>query len=113
MFIDDFDFEVGDRFTYTYNYFEFWICDVRIEVIDQEAESVPRCFGGSGRKGYRNYYKIDEVIAGSALIEQVAKAGKDVKMRDLRRWLEAYDSIRFSRPAINKQLKESYPAQRY
>lgn len=112
VFIDDFDFEIGDRFTYTYNYFEFWICDVRIEAIDQRAKAVPRCFGGSGRKGYRNYYKIDEVIAGSALIEQVAKAGKDVKMRDLRRWLEAYDSIRFSRPVINKQLKESFPAQR-
>jgi len=113
VFIDDLEFEMGDRFTYTYNYFEFWICDVRIEVIDQSTKAVPRCFGGSGRKGNRNYYKIDEVIAGSELIEQVALAGKSLRLRDLHSWLESYDSIRFSRPTINKQLKESFPAQRY
>ncbi len=102
VFNDDFDFEVGDRFTYTYNYFEFLLCDIRIEAIGPQSKAVPRRFGGSGRKGNRTYYKVDEVIAGSELIEQVARAGKAAKVRDIRRWLEIYDSVRFSRPAINK-----------
>jgi hypothetical protein len=75
--------------------------------------ATPRCFGGSGRKGDRDYYKVDEVIAGSKVIEKVARAGKSVTVGDIRRWLEDYDSIRFSRPSINKQLKEPFPDLRY
>jgi hypothetical protein len=109
VFVDDFTFDVGDRFTYTYNYFEFWLCDIRIEAIEPSSMATPRCFGGSGRKGDRDYYKVDEVIAGSKVIEKVARAGKSVTVGDIRRWLEGYDSIRFSRPSINKQLKEPFP----
>lgn len=109
VFIDDFTFDAGDRFTYTYNYFEFWLCDIRIEAIEPSSMATPGCLGGSGRKGDRDYYKVDEVIAGSKVIEKVARAGKSVTVRDIRRWLEGYDSIRFSRPSVNKQLKEPFP----
>ncbi|MEM1152528.1 MAG: plasmid pRiA4b ORF-3 family protein [Pseudomonadota bacterium] len=50
VFIDDFEFEVGDRFSYTYNYSEFWVCQFGIEVIDQRTKALPYCLGGSGRK---------------------------------------------------------------
>ncbi|MCQ1912428.1 plasmid pRiA4b ORF-3 family protein [Escherichia coli] len=31
--IDDFEFDVGDRFTYEYNFFEHWIHDIRVKAI--------------------------------------------------------------------------------
>ena len=34
--IDDFDFDVGDRFIYEYNFFKFWLVDIRIEAIDKQ-----------------------------------------------------------------------------
>ena len=34
VFLDDFGFDVGDRFTYTYNFFSDWLNDIRIEAID-------------------------------------------------------------------------------
>ncbi|MCF7423557.1 plasmid pRiA4b ORF-3 family protein [Escherichia coli] len=35
--IDDFEFDVGDRFTYEYNFFEHWIHDIRVEAIYENA----------------------------------------------------------------------------
>lgn len=64
-FLDDFEFDASDRFTYTYNYTDWWLCDVRIEAITVQNVALPRCFGGSGWKGARNYHKIDEVLAGA------------------------------------------------
>ncbi len=110
VFLDDFGFDVGDRFTYTYNFFEFWLCDIRVEAIESTSKPAPCCFGGSGRKGDRCYYKVDEFIAGMELIEKVARAGKSATVGDIHLWLENYERIRFSRLAINKQLKEYSPA---
>nr|WP_279627205.1 hypothetical protein [Xenorhabdus miraniensis] len=31
--LDDFEFDVGDRFTYEYNFSENWLHDIRIEAI--------------------------------------------------------------------------------
>ena len=48
IFLDDFQFEPGDRFVYSYNYFENHIHDIRIEAlepIDQD-RCPPRCIGG-------------------------------------------------------------------
>ena len=38
-----------------------------------------------------------------------ARASKSVTVGDIRRRLQSYESIRFSRPSINKQLKEVLP----
>ncbi|MCP5014430.1 MAG: plasmid pRiA4b ORF-3 family protein [Ketobacter sp.] len=34
VYLDDFNFDPGDRFTYTYNFFDDWLCDVRVEQIE-------------------------------------------------------------------------------
>ena len=49
-------FDVGNRFTYTYNFYAFWVCDIRIVTIEKACKPAPRCYGGSGRKGDNNYY---------------------------------------------------------
>lgn len=35
--IDDFDFDVGDRFTYEYNFYKNWLHDIRIEAIKESS----------------------------------------------------------------------------
>ncbi|MEM6486477.1 MAG: plasmid pRiA4b ORF-3 family protein [Pseudomonadota bacterium] len=112
VILDDFEFDVGDRFTYTYNYTDWWLCDVRIEAINTQKEAVPRCFGGSGRKGVRNYYKMDEVIAGAEVLQRVARAGEHVTVGEVRDWFVQYEAVRFSRLGINQQLKASFLVRR-
>lgn len=112
VFLDNFEFDVGDKFTYTYNYYAFWVCDIRIEAIEPSSQSAPRCFGGSGRKGDRNYYKIDQFYAAMGVIEKVASTKKTALVGELRDLSDYYESVRFSRASINKQLKESFPARR-
>ena len=51
VFIDDFGFDAGDRFTYTFNFFDHWLCDIRVEAIDSDLKRVPFCLSGSGRQG--------------------------------------------------------------
>ena len=48
VFLDNFGFEAGDRFTYTYNFAAFWLWDIRIEAIEPLSTQITRCFGGSG-----------------------------------------------------------------
>jgi hypothetical protein len=110
--VDDFGFDVGDRFTYTYNFYSFWVCDVRIEAIEPMSKPVPRCYRGSGRKGDNNYYKIDQFHAAMAVIEKITTSKKTALVGDLRELFDYYESTRFSRSVINKQLKESFPDMR-
>jgi len=35
IFLGDFGFDTGDRFTYTYNFTTHWLCDVRVARIEQ------------------------------------------------------------------------------
>ncbi|WP_280921580.1 IS1096 element passenger TnpR family protein [Serratia fonticola] len=42
--IDDFAFDVGDRFTYEYNFFEHWLHDIRVEAIHGVLRRNPRFF---------------------------------------------------------------------
>ena len=36
--LEDFDFDIGDRFTYTYNFYDHWLSDIRIEAIQDKAD---------------------------------------------------------------------------
>ena len=76
VFLDNFGFEAGDRFTYTYNFAAFWLGDIRIEAIEPLSTQITRCFGGSGcqsEDGFR-YYKVDEAFALLELLAKVIKA---------------------------------------
>ena len=46
--VDQFEFEPGDRFIYTYNYFSNHVHDIRVESVDQLDEShwTPVCMSG-------------------------------------------------------------------
>lgn len=50
--LDDFGFEVGDRFTYEYNFYAEWLLDIRIEAIEEPSrKQTPFCFSGTGMLG--------------------------------------------------------------
>jgi len=110
IFVDDFAFDVGDRFTYTYHFMKHWQCDIRIEAIAPLSKPAPRCFDGSGRQGDSRYYKTDEVIALFNVIDKVIIAASKAKnVGDIRPLIERYESVRFSRQVVNHQLRESFP----
>lgn len=108
VFIDDFGFDAGDRFTYTYNFIDHWLCDIRVEVIEQTSKPTPRCIGGSGRQGDSRYYKTDEIIALFDAVDKVVAANETTTVGDIRPLIEHYEAIRFSRQSINQQLAESF-----
>lgn len=63
--LDDFGFDSGDRFSYAYNFFDYWLCDIRIEAIQIKKESIfPFCTGGQGRWiNNKPCYSGDEALA--------------------------------------------------
>jgi hypothetical protein len=101
---------VGDRFTYTYDFTTYWLCDIRVEAIESLSTPTPRCFGGSGRQSEdgSRYYKVDETFALFDLLAKVIKAKKTTSVGKLRPLIEHYEDARFSRVLVNKQLKESF-----
>jgi hypothetical protein len=109
VFIDDFAFDAGDRFTYVYNFRDWWLCDIRVEVIEPLGKPAPRCSSGSGRQGDSRYYKLDEHIALYDIICKVARADETMTVGEIGEMLDDYETIRFSRLSINQQLKESFP----
>ena len=57
VYIDDFEFDVGDKFTYEYNFFQHIMHDIRIENIKDTLcdETVISCVSGSGMPGATKY----------------------------------------------------------
>ena len=43
VILDHFGFDVGDRFTHTYDFTAYWLCDIRVEAIEPLSTATPRC----------------------------------------------------------------------
>ncbi len=107
VFICDFEFEPGDRFEYTYNFNHYWLCDIRVESIEKTTKQTPWCLSGSGRQGDARYYKTDEYCIVLEVLDTVVNANESATINDIRPLIDHYEEIRFHRPSINAQLKES------
>lgn len=102
--LDDFDFDVGDRFTYEYNFFENWLHDIRIEAIhDNSNQKSPFCLSGHGMPGAALTDEIDRTMA---LLQTVIKADESTTVGDVHDFIEALDTVRFNRNKINHQLRK-------
>ncbi|AJJ61750.1 plasmid pRiA4b ORF-3-like family protein [Yersinia aldovae 670-83] len=75
--IDDFSFDVGDRFTYEYNVFEHWLHDVRVEAIYEDST-----------------LKALFCISGHGLCPE-----QPARMKQIRRWC-------FWRPALMRMMQQ-------
>ncbi|MEQ1779168.1 MAG: plasmid pRiA4b ORF-3 family protein [Nitrosomonas sp.] len=103
VFIDDFAFDVGDRFTYEYNFFDSWLHDIRVEAIETRVTSpmFPFCVKGNGMPGATRY---DEVERTMDLIKAIIDSDESTKVSDIRDQIEALDAVRFNRKKANHRL---------
>ncbi len=101
--IDDFHFDVGDRFTYEYNFFAHWLFDMRIEATAEHSsgDQLPVCISGRGMPGATKY---DEYETLHALFENIAKNPETITVGDVRCLLEELDAVRFNRKKSNQRL---------
>lgn len=101
---DDFGFDVGDRFTYEYNFFENWLYDIRIEAIhDNSNQKSPFCLSGQGMPGATLADETDKIMA---LLQTVIKVDESTTVGDIRDFIEALDTVRFNRNKVNHQLSK-------
>lgn len=91
--IGDFAFDVGDRFTYEYNFFEHWLHDIRVEAIHEDY--------GHGMPGATVADEFDRTLA---FLEAIVNADDETTVGEIRPFVDALDSVRFNRNKINRQL---------
>ena len=102
VFLDDFAFDVGDKFTYEYNFFEHWVVDIRIEEISQPlSEPAVFCIKGNRLPGIS---KHDELEPTFKLLEAIANVDEKTTVGDIRPFVEALNAVKFNRRQINHLL---------
>ena len=101
--IDDFGFDVGDKFTYEYNFFKHIMHDIRIEIIKNIpiTKNIISCVIGSGMPGSTKYDAMH--IELSMLKKIVAQKGK-VSYVDIEEFQEDINRVKFNKKHINKAL---------
>ncbi len=110
--LDDFGFNVGDRFTYLYNFNDYWLSDIRIESIQHAREiayPIPYCLSGKGKCGEKIYNLFDELDALSKVLYKIVHANDSTTVGDIRSLIEDYESVRFNRQSINMNLAREFP----
>ena len=103
VYINDFEFDIGDKFTYEYNFFEHIMHDIRVENIKdlQTARNNIFCISGSGMPGATKHDEID--VKFSMLKKIVKKKGK-ISYEDIRHFQEKLKRVKFIKKYINKEL---------
>lgn len=102
--IDDFEFDVGDRFTYEYNFFEHWIHDIRVEAIYENTElKTPFCISGHGMPGATVADEFDKTLA---FLEAIVNADDETTIGEIRPFADDLDAVRFNRNKINRRLSK-------
>jgi len=107
--LNDFGFDAGDKFTYTYNFLDQWLCDIRIEAIKHANDTKnvqPRCLGGQGRWDNSAYYKMDEHIALLNVLDKILLGKDTMTVGDIRTLIDDYDAIRFDRQLVSAHFAE-------
>jgi len=101
--LGDFEFDVGDRFTYEFNFYEHWLHDIRIEAIEtlSPRKKAPFCLSGNGMPGATEFDVYDKTVA---LIKAVAEADGKTTMGAIRPYVMALNQVRFNRKQVNLEL---------
>lgn len=101
--IDDFDFEVGDKFTYEYNFFKHILHDIRIEKIKNlpNAKNIISCVSGSGMPGSTKY---DATHIELSMLKKILKQKGKVSYADIEEFQENINRVKFNKKSMNKAL---------
>lgn len=110
VYIDNFEFDIGDKFTYEYNFFQHWLMDIRIEDIDElTPQSFIYCVKGNGMPCATKYDEIEPTLK---LLKAITNANKKTTIGDLRPFVEALNAVRFNRYHINYRLQKELTSQK-
>ena len=103
VYIDDFEFDVGDKFTYEYNFFEHILHDIRIEDIKflPITKNSITCVSGSGMPGATKYDEMDIKLL---MLKKIVKKKAKLSYKDIRDFQEKIRGVKFSKKYINKEL---------
>jgi hypothetical protein len=103
VYIDDFEFDVGDKFTYEYNFFEHHLHDIRIENIKNLSNKSHTifCISGSGMPGAT---KQDEMHVKFSLLKKIVKKKGELSYADILNFQEKIKRVKFLKKYINKDL---------
>ena len=103
VLLDDFKFDVGDKFTYQYNFFKNHRVDIRIEAIeDTHRNNAPYCTKGNGIPGVSKYDAIQPTIN---LLKAFSKFDETRDIGELRSLAEQFNAANFNKLYINRLLK--------
>ncbi len=105
--LKQFEFDVGDKFTYEYNFYESRLCDIRIEgIVDCGDEHLlVKCISGS--RIYHEHPVRDQldIIADMApLIKKLMTKITKPRLKKAKELSEEYESVMYSRKRVNQQL---------
>lgn len=102
IYLDNFTFDVGDKFTYEYNFFEHHIVDIRVEEIKESLSSVNVfCIKGNGMPGVTN---SDVIHAKYNLLKAITHMNPKTKLKKLLPWVEALQETQFNHHRMNQKL---------
>ncbi len=109
VLIEQFEFDVGDKFTYEYNFNEGRLCDIRVEKIENSESDLkqPQCIGGKGI--YHEYpvrHEFDVLLDTSILVQKLLVKVTKHRLAKAERLSEEYSALKYSRKCINQQLLE-------
>jgi len=102
--LDDFEFDVRDKFTYEYNFFAHWLVDIRIEAIKElsSKSAAVYCTKGNGMPGVN---KSDELEPMMNLLKAIADIDKNTTVDDIRPLVDTLNAVRFNRQYTNYRLR--------
>jgi hypothetical protein len=103
VYLDDFNFDTGDKFTYEYNFFEQIVHDIRIENITESLllDNKIICLSGSGMPGATKYDVMK--LKDDFLKLIVARKGR-LTIADIRKIKHAYNRVKFNKSHVNSSL---------
>ena len=103
VYMDNFDFDVGDKFIYEYNFYEHIVHDIRIEAIKNLplTKNIIYCVRGAGMPGATKYDAINLEL--NFIKKIVSQKGK-VSYNDICDYEEDLRCVKFMRKDINHEL---------
>ncbi|EAQ0191732.1 plasmid pRiA4b ORF-3 family protein [Salmonella enterica] len=103
--IDDFEFDVGDHFTYEYNLFEHWLHDICVEAIHENSTlKTLFCINGHGIPRATVADEFDKTLT---FLEAVVNADDKTTIGDIRSFVDDLDAVRFNHNKIQPATEQT------
>jgi len=107
VFFEDFEFDVGDKFTYEYNFYAHWMVDIRVERITTEAiDTRVYCLSGNGMPGADKHDVTKRTLDFiQALAKSLKSDSETISIKKLLPFVDALNAVRFNHHVLNKRLQ--------